>query len=195
MHLIIVGANFTGVELAGEFQYFLRQATRLYKNLSANDCRITLIEIADRILPALDPDLAEYARQRLEGLGVQIMLKRSVKAVFSDVAETDDGRRIPSHSVIWAAGVAPNPLIGKLGLPLDKLGYILCERDLRVRGFQNVWAIGDCAVNLGPDGKPYPATAQHALGRERIWRAISRTSFEEMLLVLVISQLVDRWLH
>jgi NADH dehydrogenase len=48
-------------------------------------------------------------------------------------------------------------------LPLDRLGYIVCERDQRVRGFQNVWAIGDSAVNLGPDGKPYPATAQHAL--------------------------------
>ena len=86
-----------------------------------------------------------------------------MKAVFPDGVETDDGRRLPAHSVIWAAGVAPNPLISKLGLPLDKLGYILCERDLRVRGFQNVWAIGDCAVNPGPDGKPYPATAQHAL--------------------------------
>src|SRR5438105_933802 len=79
--------------------------------------------------------------------------------------EAGTGSIEPRHAVIpiWAAGVAPNPLIRNLGLPLDKLGYILCERDLRVRGFQNVWAIGDCALNPGPDGKPYPATAQHAL--------------------------------
>jgi NADH dehydrogenase len=163
LHVIIVGANFTGVELAGELQYFLRQATRLYKNVSLDDCRVTLIEIADRILPALDSELAEYARQRLQGLGVDIMLKHSIKAVFPDGVEMDDGRRLWSQSVIWAAGVAPNPLVGKLGLPVDQLGYIVCERDLRVRGFQNIWAIGDCAVNPGPDGKPYPATAQHAL--------------------------------
>ncbi len=163
LHMIIVGANFTGVELAGEFQQYLKEATRLYRNVSPGDCRITLIEIADRILPALDPDLAEYARQRLEANGVHIMLKHSVKAVLPDGVETDDGRRLPAQSVIWAAGVAPNPLVSKLGLPIDNLGYILCERDLRVQGFQNVWAIGDCAVNPGPDGKPYPAMAQHAL--------------------------------
>jgi NADH:ubiquinone reductase (H+-translocating) len=163
LHLIVVGANFTGVELAGEFQYFLRDATRLYKNISVNDCCITLIEIADRILPALDADLAAYAAQRLEGLGVRILLKRSVKEIFPDGVETDDTARLSSHTVIWAAGVAPNPLIRNLTLPVDNLGYILCERDLRVRGFENVWAIGDCAVNPGPDGKPYPATAQHAL--------------------------------
>ena len=163
LHVIVVGANFTGVELAGELQYFLREASRWYKNVRTEDCRITLIEISERILPALDSDLAAYAAHRLEGIGVNILLKRSVKQVFQDAAELDDGRRIRAYSLIWAAGVAPNPSIEKLPLPVDKLGYILCERDLRVRGFQNVWAIGDCAVNPGPDGKPYPAMAQHAL--------------------------------
>src|SRR5262249_42631816 len=67
LHMIIVGANFTGVELAGELQYFLHEAVRRYKNLTPDDCRVTLIEITDRILPALDPDLASYAAQRLEG--------------------------------------------------------------------------------------------------------------------------------
>jgi NADH dehydrogenase len=163
LHFVVVGGNFTGVEVAGEFQFYLREASRLYNNVSVEDCRVTLIELADRILPALDADLAAYAAQRLESLGVRILLKQSVKAVFKDGVETNDGARITSHTVIWAAGVAPNPLISKLTVPVDKLGYIECERDLRVRGFQNVWAVGDCAVNPGPDGKPYPATAQHAL--------------------------------
>jgi NADH dehydrogenase len=163
LHFIVIGANFTGVELAGEFQFFMREATRLYKNLSRADCRVTLIEIADRILPALDADLARYAAERLESLGIRIMLRRSVRTVFQDGVETDDGARLSSHTVIWAAGVAPNPLISTLAFPVDRLGYILCERDLRVHGFQNVWAVGDCAVNPGPDGSPYPATAQHGL--------------------------------
>jgi NADH dehydrogenase len=141
----------------------MREASRAYKNVGPDDCHATLIEITGRILPALDEDLALYARHRLEGNGVEIMLQRSVRTIFREGVETDDGRRIAGHTVIWAAGAAPNPLVRNLPLPLDKLGYILCERDQRVRGFQNVWAIGDCAVNLGPDGKPYPATAQHAL--------------------------------
>jgi NADH dehydrogenase len=163
LRVVIVGGNFTGVELAGELQSYMREASHRYKNVGPNDCRSTLIEITDRILPALDSDLAAYARDRLEGNGVEIMLQRSVKAVFRDGVETDDGHRIAANTVIWAAGVAPNPVLRKLPLPLDRLGYIVCERDQRVRGFQNIWAIGDSAVNLGPDGKPYPATAQHAL--------------------------------
>jgi NADH dehydrogenase len=163
LHIIIVGANYTGVELAGELQAFMREATRLYRNVSVHDCRVTLIEIGDRILPALDDELAEYAGRHLYKGGVRMMLRESVKAVFEDGVETNAGIRIPSHTVIWAAGVAPNPTIAMLPFPVDKLGYIVCDRDLRVRGFPNVWAIGDCAVNPGPDGKPYPATAQHAL--------------------------------
>src|SRR5205085_1279472 len=61
LHFIVAGANFTGVEVAGEFQSYLREASRFYKNVSVRDCRVTLIEIADRILPALDSDLASYA--------------------------------------------------------------------------------------------------------------------------------------
>jgi NADH dehydrogenase len=75
----------------------------------------------------------------------------------------DTGERVAAHTIIWCAGIAPSPLIGTLGLPTDERGYILCDPDLRVRGFENVWAIGDCAVNPGTDGRPYPATAQHAV--------------------------------
>jgi NADH dehydrogenase len=57
-----------------------------------------------------------------------------------------------------------------LGLPLDKRGYLVCERDLRVKGHDNIWGIGDAAVNTDAEGKPYPATAQHAV-REGAWAA------------------------
>jgi NADH dehydrogenase len=50
-------------------------------------------------------------------------------------------------------------------LPVDQRGYISCDPDLRVKGFDDVWAIGDCAVNVDPAGQPYPATAQHAVGQ------------------------------
>ena len=61
------------------------------------------------------------------------------------------------------AGIGPSPLIGGLDLPTDERGYLLCERDLRVRGRDDVWAIGDAARNPDPEGQPYPATAQHAV--------------------------------
>ena len=72
------------------------------------------------------------------------------------------GDEIRTHTVVWCAGIAPNPVIEKLQLPTGKRGYITCERDMRVEGLENVWGIGDCSVNPDPDGNPYPPTAQHA---------------------------------
>jgi NADH dehydrogenase len=163
LHFVIVGSSFTGVEVAGEYEMFLRRATCRYANLSRHDYQITLVEIADRILPALDADLADYARRHLERRGVHIRLNSSVEEIRKTDVVLRDGEVIPARTVIWTAGIAPSPLLEKLDLPRDDRGYVLCEPDLRVRGFDNVWALGDSAVNPDAEGKPYPATAQHAV--------------------------------
>jgi NADH dehydrogenase len=69
LHFVVVGSNYTGVEVAGEYEMFLRKATRQYRNLNARDVQVTMIEIADRILPALDADLAAYALRSLKARG------------------------------------------------------------------------------------------------------------------------------
>jgi NADH:ubiquinone reductase (H+-translocating) len=163
LNFLVVGGNYTGVEVAGEFQVFLRQASRAYPGIQPRDCNVTLVEISDRILPALDPDLSNYALDRLRRRGIEVLLNTSITEVRPDSVVLKGGGTIPTSTVIWCAGIAPDPLIGRLPLPLDPRGYILCDRDLRVSGFQNVWAIGDCAVNPDKTGKPYPATAQHAV--------------------------------
>ena len=163
LHFVVVGANFTGVELAGEFHEFLTSAAKRYPNVGPRDCRITLVEILDRILPALDRELADYATDRLRRRGIDVLLKTSVRHVEADHCVLHDGARLESYTTIWAAGIAPTPIIKSLGLPLDERGYILCDRDLRVSGYANVWAIGDCAVNTDAEGLAYPATAQHAI--------------------------------
>ena len=167
LHLAVVGANFTGAEVAGEFHMFLRLAARRYPNLTPDDCRVTLIELDRRILPALDEDLAGYAQRHLERRGISVRLRTSVREVREAEIVLQDGEVLPCRTLIWCAGIAPSPLIARLGLPTDERGYILCERDLRVRGHDRVWSIGDSAVNPGPDGKPYPATAQHAVRQGR----------------------------
>lgn len=163
LHLVIVGANFTGVEVAGEFAEFLGEAARAYGNVGRGEWRVTLVEMAPRILPTLDADLAEYALARLRSRGISVRLGTTVTAVEAETATLSTGERLATHTVIWCAGIAPNPLLASLGLPTDERGWLLCEPDLRVRSCNNVWAIGDCAVNPDPQGHPYPATAQHAV--------------------------------
>jgi NADH dehydrogenase len=161
LHFVVVGANFTGAEMAGELDALLRGAVRGYRHIRRDEIRITLIDHGPRILPALDEHLSAYADRKMRERGIQIRLRESVSEIGADFVRLSSGETLPTRTVIWAAGVAPTPAVGRMNLPLDERGYILCERDLRVRGFQNVWAIGDCAVNTDAKGHPYPATAQH----------------------------------
>jgi len=163
LHFVIVGANFTGAEVAGELDAFLRTAVKRYRNLSRDDIRITLIDHGDRILAALDPSLSEYARRNMLRRGIDVRLHETVTAIDERTATLGSGQVLAARTVIWAAGIAPPRVIRRLGLPVDERGYLVCDRDLRVRGHPNIWAIGDCAVNNDAHGQAYPATAQHAV--------------------------------
>jgi NADH dehydrogenase len=167
LHIVVVGANFTGVEVAGEGHIFLHRACARYARVDPEDIRVTLVELGDRILPALDDELAEYAATQMRRRGMQVELKTSVTRVESDHVVLTDGRRLDTENLIWCAGIAPSPLIGALDLPTDTRGYLICDRDLRVHGHETLWAIGDSAVNPDNRGAPYPATAQHAIQQGR----------------------------
>ena len=163
LHFVVVGASFTGVEVAGEFEVFLRRACRHYPNLDPSDVSITLVEMSDRILPALDEEMSRYALRVLTHRGIDVRLETTVTRVEARRADLDNGEVLEADTVIWCAGIAPSPLIEQLSLATDSRGYVRCEPDLRVESFDSVWAIGDTAVNLDPDGEAYPATAQHAV--------------------------------
>jgi NADH dehydrogenase len=170
LHFVVVGGSFTGIEVAGEFEFFFRQGTQFYRGIGSNDYKISVVELTDRILPALEAGLADYAQKKLESRNVEFFLQNRVSAVDLNRVFLENGQVLEARTLIWAAGIAPNPLLSCLDVPCDKRGYILCSPDLRVSGQENVWAIGDCAVNPGPDGQAYPATAQHAV-RQGKWLA------------------------
>lgn len=163
LHFVIVGGNFTGAEAAGEFDMFLRTALRSYRNVQPDEIQVTLVELTDRILAPLGPKLSDYATNHLRKRGVDVRLNTTVDSIARDHVLLSTGETLPAHTVIWCAGIAPSPLVEREDLPRDERGYVLCERDLRVNGFSNVWAAGDSAVNPDPEGNPYPATAQHAV--------------------------------
>jgi NADH dehydrogenase len=164
LHLVVVGGNFTGVEVAGEFQEYMSKAVRVYPNLSEEDCRVTLIDRGHAVLKALeDEELSQWSAEHLRRRGIELRLGESVDAIYADHAVLQSNKqKLPTHTVIWCAGIAAPPLLAEMPVPLDGHGYLLCDRELRVQGFENIWGIGDCAVNIDADGKSYPATAQHA---------------------------------
>jgi NADH dehydrogenase len=163
LRVVVIGANFTGIELAGEYHAFLTALTRDYPNVQADDVEVMVLEYADRILPAVDASLAQWSHDTLTKRGLDIRTKTSISEVGERHCVLTTGEHVPTQTVVWAAGIAPHPMVAQIeGLPRNQKGYIDCERDLRVKGYDNVWAIGDSATVFDANGKPYAATAQNA---------------------------------
>jgi NADH dehydrogenase len=93
-----------------------------------------------------------------------VHLGASVVEVLPDRVRTEAGEWVPAESTFWTAGIQPSPLLRQIeGLPLTDRGYIKTQADLRVEGYDNVWAVGDAASVPMPNGKPFAATAQNAV--------------------------------
>ncbi len=163
LHFMIVGGSYTGVELAGEYHAFLQEARRRFPSVHKDDIRVTLCDIAPRILPTLDEELADYAHKQLEKRGVRILLNTTLNRLDARRAELSNGEVLHTRTVIWCAGIAPPELVRRMPFEKDRNGYLLAERNLLLKGHSSIWAIGDCAVNPDAEGNPYPATAQHAI--------------------------------
>ena len=163
LRIVIVGSNFSGIELAGEYQEFLTEQAKSYPNVDEDDVQIVVVEYAKRILPAIDSDLALFARRNLESRGVVVHTETSLNQVCPDYVFLTNGEKVRTHTTVWCAGITPSPMLSKIqGLPCDERGYILCDKTAKVKGFDNVWAVGDSAFIPDGEGKPYAATAQNA---------------------------------
>jgi NADH dehydrogenase len=163
LRIVIVGSNFSGIELAGEYHEFLQDQSESYPNLDPEDVEVVVVEYGARILPAIDADLAAFARRNLERRGLRILTGTTLTEVRGDSVTLTTGEIMATKTTVWCAGITPSPLLDHiLELPRDEKGFIFCETTSRVEGFSNVWAIGDSARIADAEGKPYLATAQNA---------------------------------
>jgi NADH dehydrogenase len=165
---VFVGAGYAGTEALAELQDLVRDALRYYPRLRDAPQRWVLVEAQDRILPEIPAPLAAYTAHLLERRGVEIRTGTRLDAVGAESATLSDGTTIPTHTLVWTAGVAPHPLVASFGLPVDERGRARVDEHLRVDGRQDVWALGDCArvPNAAATG-PDPPTSQHALRQAR----------------------------
>lgn len=159
---VVVGGGPTGVEIAGAVAELARWSlARDFRNIDPRTARVLLVEAGPRILAPFPEPLADYARHRLEELGVTVLTDQSVDDVRGD-GVVINGRFVPANATIWGAGIKASPAAEWLGIAPDRMGRVAVEPDLRVIGARNVFAIGDTAAFLGEDGRPLPGLAQVA---------------------------------
>ena len=166
MTFVIVGAEPTGVELAGTLAEVARQTlARDFRHIDTAEVRVVLVEAATKVLGTFDDTLSAKAQDQLKRLGVDVRLGLPVSEITALGVQVGS-EWIGARTIIWAAGVAASALARSLNVPLDRAGRVLVEPDLTVPGHDNVYVIGDLA-NLEQEGKPVPGIAPAAMQEGR----------------------------
>ncbi|MBK8464982.1 MAG: NAD(P)/FAD-dependent oxidoreductase [Chloracidobacterium sp.] len=163
LNFVVVGGGPTGVELAGAIADIARKAlAKDFKAIDTRNASVMLFEGSDKILGTFGKDLSESAKQQLESLGVEVHLNSFVTDIEPGRVKVGDDW-IDCDVVLWATGVAASPLSKALGVEIDKAGRVLVENDLSLKGFQNIFVIGDMAFLLQKGGEPVPGVSPAAM--------------------------------
>lgn len=176
MRIVIVGGGPTGVELAGALSELAYHAMpKDYPDLDLHSVQIELVEMTDALLPSFTPKSQRYAARVLERRGVTLRMNTAVAAAEPGAVILNDGERIPTRTLIWAAGVEAHPLAKAMDVETGRGGRIVVEDDLSLPGHPDVYAAGDIAASLGADGHALPQVAPVAIQHgTHLGKAITR---------------------
>ena len=149
-NLVIVGSGPTGVELAGAFSEMKTNILpRDYPRMNFSDLNIILISAGDKPLEAMSQESQDAAEDYLKQLGVKFLKNERVTDYDGEVINMASGNSIPTNNVIWAAGVTGNIIDDFNKENLVRNRYIV-NRYNQVKGFDNIFAIGDIAYMETP---------------------------------------------
>lgn len=168
---VIVGGGPTGVELAGAIAELAYSTLKNdFRNINTAEARILLLEGMERILPPYAPELSAKAEASLTRLGVTVQTKTLVTDVANNVVTIRQGNgteQIPARTILWAAGIKASSmgeiLAKRTDAQLDRVGRVIVEPDLSVKGHPNIFVVGDLANFSDQNGKPLPGVAPVAM--------------------------------
>ncbi|MFI5684282.1 NAD(P)/FAD-dependent oxidoreductase [Streptomyces sp. NPDC051636] len=160
---VVVGAGYTGTEVAAHMQMLTDDLARRQPRRLGTRPRWMLLDVAPRVLPEMDERLSHTADGVLRARGVDVRMGTSVKEATHDGVLLTDGDFVETRTLVWCVGVRPDPLVESTGQPLER-GRLIVDPYLQVPGRPEVFACGDAAAvpDLDHPGKFTPMTAQHA---------------------------------
>ncbi|GLW74570.1 oxidoreductase [Kitasatospora phosalacinea] len=163
---VVIGGGFAGIETVAEIEDMARDAAKIYKTVSRSDMRFVVVEAANRILPEMGPDLGLWTKGRLEERDIEVYIETSMESCVDQHVVLKNGMEFDASTIVWTAGVKPNPVVNRFGLPLGPRGHVDTAATLQVQGFDYVWAAGDNAQVpdlAAGEGAWCPPNAQHAV--------------------------------
>ncbi|MFI6152086.1 NAD(P)/FAD-dependent oxidoreductase [Kitasatospora sp. NPDC051170] len=162
---VCIGGGFAGVETLAEIEDMARDAAKLYKTFTRDDMRFVMVEAANRILPEVGPELGLWTKEKLEERKIEVYIETSMDSCIDGHVMLKNGMEMDAATIVWTAGVKPNPVLANFGLPLGPRGHVDTAPTLQVQGFEYVWSAGDNAQVpdlAAGEGAWCPPNAQHA---------------------------------
>src|SRR5499425_192767 len=166
MTFVLVGAGPSGVELAASLAQMVRVTLRgNFHRIDPSKSTVVLLDAGNRVLPTFAEALSRKVTRRLTKLGVEVLTGVKVETV-DDQGVVAGGKRIPSATVLWTAGVAASPIPKMLGTKTDRAGRALVDPFLKVVDARGVFVVGD-AASVMQNRHPVPGVAQAAIQEGR----------------------------
>ena len=165
LHIAIVGAGATGVELAAELHNTLRVLIGygLENFHPERQIHISLLEAGPRLLPGLPEYIADETRKTLDSLGVEVLVNERVVEVLPDRVRTASGRDVPAEFTVWAAGIRIASVLKDIdGLETNRINQLVVLPTLQTTRDPDVFALGDCAAAPWTKDRAVPPRAQAA---------------------------------
>jgi NADH:ubiquinone reductase (H+-translocating) len=172
---VVAGGGFAGTEAVASLFDLVHSVLRYFPHVRASEPRFVLVHSRERILPELGDRLAGYASGKLVARGIELRLGVTVAGADAGGVQLSDGEWVAARTLVWAAGTRPSPVSlvtgpqGSFRRAVPGGGAVPVDRTLRVRGSDDIWAVGDCArvPDLSHRGATCPPTAQHAVRQGR----------------------------
>jgi len=162
--VLIVGGGPTGVETAGTLaELFTKVLSKGYRRADVHRARVIVMEMGTELLASFRPASRQNARESLADRGVDVRFGERVSEVSARGVRLASGEEILTRTVVWTAGVRPNPLADGLGLPQAAGGRIQVEPDLSLRDRPEVFVVGDIAASQSRSGQLLPQLAPVAM--------------------------------
>ena len=163
LSFVIVGGGPTGVEFAGALAELIHFVLAWdYPEIDTAECKVTLVEAGNSLMPALPAKLGAYAVQKLSSMRVQVLLGRRVTSATAVGVLLDNGSTIQAATIFWSSGVRAAPLADSIGVKKGAQGRIAVLPDLTLPGYPEVFVVGDMAY-LEQDGEALAMVAPVAM--------------------------------
>jgi NADH dehydrogenase len=164
--VVVIGGGLVGVELVGELTAFADDVLRFYPRIRRDEVCFRLFEAGPRILPEIDATLAATAARVLQRRGVDLRVSTAARSIEAGRVQLQNDT-IDAGTIVLTAGIVPSAIASAIPVLRDPRGRLAVDATMRSRSHPQVWALGDCAAIPSPDGRPYPALAQHAVREGR----------------------------